>query len=270
MTQGQIPPAPPPAPAAAPFQPDRPAPPPVAGSPTVPPADPVSADTAKIRYQAMVDAALEVWKQQQANDTAWRALTAARQDADRAAETASVAAIQAAYVTSTQAALDKALTRANVVTGAVGTMVTLYTGLIALVYAADPTKGRPLTAVALVPALFLGASLVLVTVYAAMLRKRVTVDNLLPTGVGATVMRRRLAAYMTWAFTGLLNRAWAMNSGIVALGWGVASLPLPFLRLSPWANWSVLIVGLLTTAVMALVTYFSRAQEVDLGFGSQP
>jgi hypothetical protein len=252
------------------FQPDRPTPPPVSGSPSVPPADPENADTAKIRYQAMVDAALAVWKQQQANDGAWRALNAAREDADRAAEVASVAAIQAAYVTSTQAALDKALTRANVVTGAVGTMVTLYTGLIALVYAADPTKGQPLTAVALVPALFLGASLVLVTVYAAMLRKRVTVDNLLPTGIGADVQRRRLAAYMTWAFTGLLNRAWAMNAGIVALGWGVASLPLPFLRLSPWANGSVLIVGLVTTALMALVTYFSRPQQVDLGIGAPP
>jgi hypothetical protein len=72
---------------------------------------------------------------------------------------------------------------------------------------------------------------------------------------------------MTWAFTGLLNRAWAMNAGIVALGWGVATLPLPFLGLRPAANWAVFVVGLLAIAVMGTWTKLSKPQQVDLGLG---
>lgn len=102
--------------------------------------------------------------------------------------------------------------RVNVVTASIAAVTTIYTSLVALVYAANPGEGKPLTVAAIIPALFLGLALFLVTVYAAMFRKTVTVGPLLPTGMGGQVDETRLVTFMRWTFAGVLAR------GSVALG----------------------------------------------------
>src|ERR1700733_2280264 len=160
-------------------------------SPQVPRGVPPSeTEYMKLRYGEELDAWLEQWKQQVAKDAVEAALEASREDtrtalgasrtdAARAVEVASVKSIQDAYLAATQSSLDRALTRVNVVTASIGAVTTIYTGLLALVYAAEPGKGQPLSAVAIVPALFLGLSIFLVTVYAAMFKRSLTVGPLL-------------------------------------------------------------------------------------------
>jgi hypothetical protein len=57
-----------------------------------------------------------------------------------------------------------------VLTASVAAIGTIYTGLLALVYAAKPGEGRTLGIASVIPGVFLGLSLVLVSVYAGILR----------------------------------------------------------------------------------------------------
>ena len=219
----------------------------------------------EIRYTQDLAAWLEQWKQQVSEQAAAAALEASRADAktalnesradaDRTAEVASVKAIQDAYITVTQSSLDRALTRLNVVTASIAAVTTIYTGLLALVYAAEPGKGIPLTFAAIIPALFLGLALFLVTVYAALFRNKQTVGPLLPTGIGGQTAEMRLITFMRWCFAGILARSWALHAGIVSLGLGVATLPVPFVSLSGAQQIAILVAGLLLVGVTGLVT----------------
>lgn len=194
------------------------------------------------------------------------------QAAQMAAETALVKSVHDAYVTATQSSMDRALTRANVVTASAGAIATTYTGLLALVFAAEPGKGRPLSVVALVPALFLGLSLLLVVIYVAGFRKKYRrMDGFLAAGIGGSLDERRLKLFMDWSFRGIWARSWALRTGIVSLGIGVMSLPLPFVIPAPqvgddgavgsvsfWVALAVVVAG-----ALLLVTYGIVAQRSD-------
>jgi hypothetical protein len=190
------------------------------------------------------------------------ALDNTRDDAMVTAETASLAAVQAAYVATTQTTLDRVLTRANILTAAVGTIITLYTALLAFIYTkADTATGsdkgvdqQPLQLVGLVPALFLALALFLVTIYAAVLRKKTTVGPFLPTGIGGQIAEARLVTYMNWCFAGVLARRWALHAGITSLGVGIATLPLPFVNTDGLVQGAAFVVGLLAVAGTAAWT----------------
>lgn len=145
------------------------------GSAPAPPSLPLNsdatlADLTKSLYSEQLEAWLEQYKQQLSDKAAETALAAARADTRRAADTTLVQALHAAYISTAQNAIDRSLTRVNVVTASIGAVTTIYTGLLALVYAAKSDSGKPLTGTAIIPAIFLGVALLLVTVYAAMFR----------------------------------------------------------------------------------------------------
>ena len=210
------------------------------------------------RQQTWAAAAAELAHEQETLDAAV-AVDDARDDADVAAEIASLAAIEAAYIATAQATLDRALTRANFLTASVSTVITLYTALLAFIYTtADTGTGgdtgvdeQPLQVVALVPALFLGLALLLVTVYAAVLRKKTTVGPFLPTGIGGQIQELRLVTYLRWCFDPVLARRSALHAGITSLGLGIATLPLPFVNAGPEFQAGVFIVGLGAVGVTA-------------------
>lgn len=211
-------------------------------------------DFAKLRYGQDLAAWMEEWKQEVAEAAAQATLRASRADADRAAEVTLVKSMHDAYVATTQSSLDRALTRVNVVTTSIGAVITIYTGLLALVYAAEPGKGKALSVAAIIPALFLALALLLVTIYAAMFKRSVTVGPLLPTGVGGQLAEMRLIMFMKWCFAGVLARSWALHAGIVSMGWGIATLPLPFVQLRGWQQVVILVAGLILVAVTGGVT----------------
>jgi hypothetical protein len=208
---------------------------------------------AKLRYNEELEAWLETWKQQVSTDAVAAALKASREDTDRAAETVSVKSIQDAYIAVTQSSLDRSLTRVNVVTTSVSAIITVYTGLLALVYAAKPGNGKVLTPVAVIPALFLGLALLLITVYAALFRGSLKMGTLLPTGMGGQIAEIRLITFMRWCFAGVLARTWALHAGIVSLGFGVATLPMPFINLKGVQQIIILGVGLLAVLIAGAV-----------------
>jgi len=209
------------------------------------------ADCEKTRFEKELDLWAEAQKQIWTDAAAKVATQVAHEAALKAAETASRAAVQAAYITSTQASLERSLTRTNVLTASVGTIITLYTGLLAFIYtnAETATGGKtgvtihPLQPVALVPPLFLAISLLLATVYAVVLRNGTRPGRLLPSGIGGDVMENRLRAYMLWCFEPMLARRWALNAGIASLAVGIATLPLPFTKTSATFHFFVVLSG---------------------------
>lgn len=225
-------------------------------------------DHRKSRYDNWLEAWLERWKEQWTANATQLALEETRDDTRIATEQASLKAIEDAYIATAQSSLDRALTRMNVVTASVSAVIGIYTALLAYVYTTANTatggtnqpSPSPLTSEALIPALFLGSSLLLVTIYAALFRSKTTVGPLLPTGVGGLVREMRLATYMKWCFAGVLARRWALHAGIVSLGLGIATLPIPFLAgVSPEEAWWYFAGGALAViAIGAFTAYKSR------------
>jgi hypothetical protein len=236
---------------------------------------------AKLRYAEELQAWLEEWKQKVAEVTAEAALIASREDtrtarnasridATLAAEVAAVKSVQDAYIATSQSSLDRALTRVNVVTASISAVITIYTALLGLVFAAEPGKGQPLSLVAIVPALFLGLALFLVTIYAAMFKRSLTVGPLLPSGVGGQIAEIRLVTFMRWCFAGVLARSWALHAGIVSFGIGIATLPLPFVRLSGPQQVAILVTGMVVVGATALANWSKNRTAVsaaELGGG---
>ncbi|HUR15079.1 MAG TPA: hypothetical protein VM097_11375 [Mycobacteriales bacterium] len=225
-------------------------------SPGVPATITSKQESLKARYAKDLDAWLEVWKQEASDRAVATALDASRADVDRASEAALLTAVHEAYLATTQSSLDRALTRVNVVTASIGAITTIYTGLLALVYAAKAGDGQRLDIVALIPALFLGTALFLVTIYAAMLRRSLFVGPLLPTGIGGQIAEQRLITFMQWCFAGVLARTWALHAGIVSMGVGVATLPIPFVKLGDTAQAIIFTLGIAAVGLTGATTWY--------------
>lgn len=198
------------------------------------------------RTKALYDAELENWKARARDpveeekrektrddarqDTAKAALIA-RQDAAVAAEAALLASIQNAYIEVAKTSLDRSVTRASNMTGLITAVSTAYAALLGLVYGSGD-KEVPLPGRALIPMCFLGFALVLAAFYVSFLRRNMKRRNLLPSGIGGTLADERLKTFLDWVFAGVLERAWALRTSIVAFGLGVTLLPLPFADVS--------------------------------------
>jgi hypothetical protein len=169
------------------------------------------------------------WKEQ---DVA-RAVTVSRQDADRTAEIASLAAIQAAYIDVAKGSLDRAVKRAEFLVAVEGAIGTLYTGLLGLVFGkeafAQAAAAKPLPVLALAPVTFVGIALVLSAFYMSFMRRKTIKRVLLPSGIGGSTAEARLRTFFDWTFTGVLQRAWALRTSVVSLGLAIMLLPLPFI-----------------------------------------
>jgi hypothetical protein len=168
---------------------------------------------------------------------------AARQDTEQSAEDGLRAAVHTAYIEVIKGGLDRALKRADYVSTGAGAIGTLYGVLLGLVYSS--AKGATaLSAVALLPALFLGGAYLFSSYYVAYLRKTISTGSLIPTGAGGQVAELRLERFIEWANHAVLDRVWALRTGVVSLGAALLLLPLPFIQLSGFLT-IVLVVGAL-------------------------
>jgi len=110
---------------------------------------------------------------------------------------------------------------------AAGAIVTLYTGLLGLVFAAG---GETLPSRALIPALFLGLSIALATGYAAYLTNRDPTNFDTADGVWQNASAHT-NAIVTWINSAIEQRATLLRLAVVALGLGVLFLPSAFVDL---------------------------------------
>ena len=159
-----------------------------------------------------------------------------------------LAAIHAAYIEVTQKGVERSLQRATYLTTAAGTIVTLYTGLLALVYSVGIDPPRPLPARGLVPALFVASAFAFSAAYVAFLRRHTWRGRPLPAGLGGDLDEQRLVTFIAWVSASVQQRSWAIRTAVVSLGVGVALLPLPFLQLSHNQSLAATFIGAATLA----------------------
>jgi len=176
------------------------------------------------------------------------ALSHSRQDAALAVEWTLYQAVHNGYIAVVQNSLDRSIQRGTYITTAAASIVTLYTGLIAVRFSTS-SKSTLLPARGLLPALFLGAAVVFSTFFLAFLRKRTMVLEVLPSGLGGDIPRARLLDFIEWVMAGVVARAWSLRVAVISLGLGLILLPIAFIQLSSDA---VLALGIAAAGVLGL------------------
>lgn len=116
-------------------------------------------------------------------------------------------AVQQAYLDIGRGMLDRALTRANLVTGAAGAIGTLYSGLLALAFKTECDHANPISIAGLLPAVLLGAAITLSAMYAARLGGAYFKGPILQQGDAPSLQEERLSSFLAWVTTGVRLRA---------------------------------------------------------------
>lgn len=193
-------------------------PPDQAGWPAPTGSDPEVQNPVEATKDALFDAKLEVRKKRVDAEVArTAALNAARYEA--------VKGFAEAYREIAKGSIQRARDGADVVLKASAAIVTLYSGLLALVFAAD---GNPLPARGIAAPIFLGASVVFATAYVAFLRaesgevrqpdERALESHVVAWGEALAAITARIAE----------RRVWTLRAAVLCLGVGLAYLPLAF------------------------------------------
>lgn len=233
-------------------------------------------DSALALKNARLDKALEVTNAredkalelQNAREDKRSEVMEARVDTDRAAETALLKSIHDGYIGVIQGTLDRSVSRAQFLTATIGAVSTTYTALLGVNFAVANSKPAPSRA--LIPVLFLGLALALSALYVAFLRRTAATRQLLPTSIGGTLAEERLKTFMDWTFSGVLARAWALRTAIVAFAVGIAVMPLPFVDISDKSEKLVVALGALTIVAWAVHETISAIRKEDTAFVENP
>jgi hypothetical protein len=206
-------------------------------------------DIETAKYQAQIDEIKAQWRDQATTALELSKLEKTRQDNATAEEDKLREAVHAAYLEVAKGTLDRALKRADFITGVAGAIGTSYAALLALVYSTSSEPPTPLPGRGIVPALFLGLSFLLSAFYVAFIRPGSLAGQYLPSGVGGTIQEDRMLFFLKWVTEGAMQRAWALRTAVISLAVGVALIPLPFLQLSDNITLTLSCIGALVVIV---------------------
>jgi hypothetical protein len=181
-------------------------------------------------YKAKLEYRKELAKSDQAAAAAREAADAARVQARDNAAFASIAAFHAALIDLSKTAMERARAGAENVQKAEAAVLALYTAALTVAFSVTE---HPLPSRGVVPLILLGWALVWSTAYLAYLTKPKAVDKPVPTTDFEQGAMRRSVAFIKWSRSGALNRAYALRVSVIALAFGVALLPAPFVNFDP-------------------------------------
>jgi len=200
----------------------------------LPPASDEPADAKKKLFEARLEfykelakaehsERLEAQKGRQTEDTA-------RLQAKDEAKHASIAAFHNALIEVSKGAIDRARSSAETVQKSATAIATLYTGVLALAFS---VAERPLPSRGLVPAILLGWAIVWSTAYLAYLSKSKPVAKPEVTSDFEEAAMRRSIILIEWTRSGAMRNKYALRVAVVALAFGLALLPAPFVNFDP-------------------------------------
>jgi hypothetical protein len=181
------------------------------------------------------------------------------------------AAIHAAYIEVQKGKIERSYRAADFVTRAAGTIATIYTGLLALVYSVSTNPPRPLPARGIAPAIFLALAFFFSVVNVGFIRRSGKRVDILVEAESWKDQQIRLNRFLQWIDRGAMQRAWALRAGVVCLGAGVALLPLPFISLSVNETRTAIgVVVLLTIAWLLYEAAFATIGRREPSVGPEP
>lgn len=171
---------------------------------------------------------LETERAKAADQAAAESVNAARFDATLKADLESSAAFNTAMTEAGAASIERTRTNAEGVQKAATAIFALYTGALTLAFS---VTDRPLPLRGALPGVFLGCAIVLSVGYLAYIQPGRRTPWPKPAMATLQAQLSRTTAFLEWVSTTVLNRSHWLRTSVVALGLGVASLPLPFLSL---------------------------------------
>jgi hypothetical protein len=163
---------------------------------------------------------------------------------DTAATTAEYAlqkSIHDARVEIAKDSIDRARKGAEFIRNAASAIATVYTGVAGLSFAVK--SGIRLPSRGIIPAVFLGMALVFSSAYVAWLGRAQDTPAPTPHSSLPVYQERRLNAFVDWASSIALNRAYLLHSAVISLGAGVLFLPIAFIALPGWFVWGASVVS---------------------------
>lgn len=174
---------------------------------------------AKTYYKAQVDAF-----------TSRLAADAETRKADQAAGLDGMKALHAAMLETAKGAIERSRQAAEAARTAAAAVGTIYAAVLALAFSVD----KPLPPRGVIPAIFLGLAIVLATAFVGWLPKTIEDSEAtwpIPTGDVTEDQRTHTEMFILWVKGASLRRRRFLHGSILALGFGIAFLPMPFLSL---------------------------------------
>jgi len=156
-------------------------------------------------------------------------------------------AIHVAYIEIAKGQIDRIQIRADFVQKASAVIVTLYTGVLTLVFKADSTS---LPARGIAPAIFLGLAVVFSAIYFAFVTPPEDLPHPKSTNLLELKQRRRLDRYILWSRAPALQRRYFLQLSVICLGAGVMFLPAPFLKIQDWVVFLMAFVALIFVFIL--------------------
>lgn len=189
-------------------------------------------DTADVPKNEVFAAKAEIVKAREeaaiARDAAEQAAVIARAAAEHQADLENNAAYYAAITEVATSTLERSRQGAETVLKASAAIVGLYTAALGLVFAHD---GTPLPVRGLAPVILLGASVVFATFYVAYIGRFNAAEVAAPRAHSLAKVRqqRRARTLIEWTREGTLRRSYWIRASVIALGFGLMLLPVPFI-----------------------------------------
>jgi hypothetical protein len=225
-------------------------------------------DQMKALYQAELDAIAartqaEVDREAKEEDEDWQL-----RKADWDSEIALYKAIHDARVEVAKGAIARGQAGAEFVRNAAASIVTLYTGILGLVFGLAE-GAKPLPGTAVVPAIFLGFALASAAFYVAFLTRAPSVDPPKPSSLLRVVAERRLNVFVDWVSHLALSRVFWLHAAVIALSFGVLFLPAVFTSFAESTIWFWFWIAVTLTVVIPYTTA-SYAAPVPSPGGTEP
>ena len=253
-------------------------------TPAIPPDGWPAKDVDTDRYAAEpLSGLLKTWYEKRLDDFATDKQTetdaeVARLDRDWQAEKASIdaeialfKAIHDARVEVAKGAIARGQAGAEFVRNASAAIVTIYTGILGLVFGKEAFAETPAALkfplVGLIPALFLAFALAAAAYYVAYLTRAPAVDAPIPSSSYRVLSDRRLNVFVDWVSQIALNRVYWLHAAVIALSFGVLFLPIAFTRISSVAAWVLAGLAALATLILPVYTAPETPNDPDDGGG---
>lgn len=173
--------------------------------------------------------------------------------------------IQKAYLDVSKATIDRSIQRADFLQKVAASVVSVYTGILALTYTVDKSKGVALSFTGVIPAFFLGLSFLLSAVYVSFITKSQPIKMQPPDGSLMGTELRQRKAFILWNNTTVLKRAHLLQASVVSLGIAIFFLPIPYLQVPDQLLWILMGIGLGLIILIPLIMHLlENKKKVDV------
>lgn len=170
--------------------------------------------------------------------------------------------IQKGYIEVSKATIDRSIQRAEFLQKVAAAVVSLYTAILALTYAADKTKGNTISILGVIPGFFIGISYLLSAFYVSFITRSKDIEETKSDGtlIGEELSQR--ITFIKWNRATAMKRIPLLQASIISLGIGILFLPIPYIQIP--GNLLIIAFSIGTAAIILvpLILYIIEKKQV--------